>query len=49
MHPGGIDVGALDDIQIRFRVVFTDFFYDIVNSDQIWSLVAGYGLPVDGA
>ena len=41
MHPGGIDIGAIDDIQIRFRMVLTNFIYDIVNSDQILSLVTG--------
>jgi hypothetical protein len=38
MHPGGIDVGAIDDIQIRFRMILTNFIYDIINSDQFWSL-----------
>ena len=41
MHPGGIDVGTIDDIQIRFRMVLTNFIYDIVYSDQIWSLGIG--------
>ncbi len=35
MHPGGINIGALNDIQIRFRMVLADFIYDIVDSDQI--------------
>ena len=46
MHPGGIDVGTLNDIQIRLRMVLTNFIYDIVNSNQIWSLVAGSWLLV---
>jgi hypothetical protein len=29
-------------------MVLTDFIYDIVNSDQIWSLVAGFWLPAAG-
>jgi hypothetical protein len=42
MHPGGIDVGAIDDIQIRFRMILTNFIYNITNSDQFWSLGCGF-------
>ena len=46
MHPGGIDVGAIDDIHIRFWMILVNFIYDIINSDQFWSLGFGGGLLV---
>ncbi len=38
MNSGGINVGALNDTQIGFRMVFTDFVYDIINTNQFNSL-----------
>lgn len=46
VYSGRIDVGTLDNIQIRIRVVITNLVDDVVNADQFWLLVTGFWLLV---
>jgi len=42
MHPGRVNIGAINNIQICLRMVFDNLIDDIVYSDHCWSLVIGY-------
>jgi hypothetical protein len=43
VHPGRVNIGPIDDIQICLGLVFGNLIYDIVYSDHCgFSLDAGY-------
>jgi len=39
MHPGRVNIGAINNIYLCLRMIFNNPIYDIVYSDQIWLLV----------
>ena len=39
MHPGRVNIGAVNNIYLCLRMIFNNLIYDIVYSDQIWLFV----------
>ena len=48
MHPGRVNIGAINNTYICLWMIFCNPIYDIVYADQCWFLVTGYWLLVAG-